>query len=444
MATTQEYAQSMVAASPNTGNPNTAYNSGSVSSAASIGPLTLPHLGLPTLDQLAAWVAPQLPSGTPDMRPVWNGFITNTGWIPQTPNTGNPNTGGGNTPAPGTGGNTPPAVANPGPGTGGNTPPGVTIGRGENLGGGGYGRGGGGGFLGGGAFGGSFGGGSFGGGSRGGSSGGSSSSGGAYSRSPGLWGTNPGLANALGMNRDGSLGFGQIVDMITQPWFGVDAYHDQTKTWNELGILSEVTGLPIDKIFDWVAKRKINDNNPDNDDDYSVRQYMDKMQNQFAGDLIESQSRMTNKIVDNLNKDFDSLLDNISANLQNSVNPRLGTVNVGMPQSIGNAGSMGNFGNNFGSLGGIPGAGGFGGSGGGIFGGGGSGGFGGGAGGGFGGGGFGMGGGGAFGAGGGGGALGMGTGLFSGGSGNFGGGASGGGGGGGKWNDDLQFLLDSV
>lgn len=412
MATTQELAQSIVAATANNGNPNTAYNSG-VSSAASIGPLTLPNLTLPTLADLAAWVAP-VNNGMPDLRPVWNGFLTNPGWNPMQP----PGTG------PQTGGNTPP-VSTPTPGGHVNVvnPP-TVLGHGGNEGlNGGY-FGGGGGVVGTPA---GFGGGSFGGGGGG---GGNALSGGAGFRggANGL-GEFPTINRLLGGNLQGQIDPRQVLDALFIPgnaWLSASEKWDVSNALLGLAdryIPGNLTGI-VNRIAENAAMQNPEDRN------FIERWLNDHFRDNFGEHLQGGFNQWAQGNQNQLRDDaWKWLQDNVKVDL--GLNDPTGTVRVGDPVRIsnGNPGSIGNFGNNVGSFGG----GGEGSFGGGGFGGGGFGGFGGGGGGIFGGGG----------GGGGGGALGFGTGLFGGGSGNFGTGASSGSGGAG-WNDDLAGLLASL
>lgn len=388
MSSIQELAQSIVAATANNGNPNTAYNSGA-SSAASIGPLTLPHLTLPSLSDLGAWVAPA-GGALPDLRPVWNGFLTNPSWNPAQPPAATP---GGT--APPTGGPQPPATVTP-PSSGGSLPPNVLAGTREPTGSGG-------GYMGAGGFGGggTFGGGGFSGG------GGSSALGGlglgsrGFDGGPRGLGEFPGLNRMLGGDKYGNISWKQVIDGAFLPG---DAYLPGTGKWDLSNVALAVADryIPgnLSAIVNKFSERSAMQDPSERNfiERWLADHYMDNFNNRVSMNLNHDaqvvQKRIANEARDWLNN---------NVRVDTSPVPE-GRVTVGGVQRVGGgfegAGSLGGFGNNAGSFGG-----GFGGFG---LGGGGFGGFGGG--------------GGVFSGGGSGGALGLGSGLFGGGSGNFGGG----------------------
>lgn len=223
-----------------------------------------------------------------------------------------------------------------------------------------------------------------------------SGNGGFYSPATGIWGEAPGLANKLGFNQDGSMNWQQMLDLILPG----NLYNSQIGQWNQGNILGSiaqqllgVTG--ITGLINKIGERQTTDANPDNDNGWFARQFLQNVTNRSEGLINQTQAQMLNQFAnqnnpvmrDYLNSLADKNIEAATQSLTQSADQKAQAAIEAAMSGIGGGGGYEGGGGGLGDFGG--GGGGFGGVAGSY-------------------GGFGE------------GALGLGTGLFGGGSGNWG------------------------
>lgn len=117
-----------------------------------------------------------------------------------------------------------------------------------------------------------------------GNTGSSANSGGFYSPATGLWGAAPGLANQLGMNANGTMDWQQGLDLFLPG----NLYNSQTHEWNQGGIVGalaeQLFGLPgISNIINKIGEKATTDANPNNDNNWFARQFLNSVTNRAQG-----------------------------------------------------------------------------------------------------------------------------------------------------------------
>lgn len=302
LAGTHTASQASVPGAANNGNPNTVYNSPSINAqgqqfsqgvgpAASVAGLTLPQQSYGTsqpagLDQLLTSVLPNWGGNTGSG--TWGGTVVN----PTTPPTTTPPT---------TGGPLPPST-----GTG-YRPPNINT--------------------------------SIVGGTRGynngwinapipiynsGGTGGTES--GGYLRSPGLWGTSPGLASSLDLNANGTMDWQQLLDVLSEPFISGDLYNAQTNTWNAGNLAAGAGGLlggPAGSLISLA------------NDIFGGKFNPELTQNYLSNWLVENQSRMMNDIGDKSEQSITELANEISNKLSGPTTNRYGNTQAQINQALG-------------------------------------------------------------------------------------------------------------
>lgn len=141
-----------------------------------------------------------------------------------------------------------------------------------------------------------------------------SNSGGFYSPATGLWGAAPGLANQLGMNSDGSMDWQQGLDLFLPG----NLYNSQTNEWNQGGIIGalaeQLLGLPgVSGIINKIGEKATTDANPDNDNNWFARQFLNNvtnraqgLSNQIGAQALNKFAKVNNPIMkEELNKQAD-------------------------------------------------------------------------------------------------------------------------------------------
>jgi hypothetical protein len=357
----QQLIQSLGSSAVNNGNPNTIYNASPFPMTNGAGDWYYPAGN--AMQMFMPSFGGGLPYGGGGFGGGGNFFNLPSiggGTIPTYPNIG--------------GGATPPPVTVT-PTGGGTTPPAQTGGGGGGLhsgiptytgnGGGGYTwdtyGGGGQGTYGGAMDFGSGGGGSFGG--FGSSAGGGGSS--LVGSGNGLWGVSPALAGQLGLNQDGSIGFGQLLDVITEPFMHGDFYNSQTGTFNWGAVGQTLTGIPfLNKFLQWIGQKQLTDKDPSNDDSFFAKlvkakaeNKLDKQNNVLKAELNNA-TRFTNQnLFDHMDFTPEGPTKTPNVQIGDMINDKTGQV---MPYVGGNAGYNPSTGTSVGGM--------FGGMGGGVYG----------------------------------------------------------------------------
>lgn len=144
------------------------------------------------------------------------------------------------------------------------------------------------------------------------------SGGGNYSGASTLYNMAPEVANKLGINPNGTISWQQLADYLIPG----DAYLSKTGQWDVSNVvtamLGQITGLPVDSILTKLGQVQAGQDDPQNFiERMLIDHYMDKLNNQLAGQMNMSQAEFQQNIAPLISQAIADSVDISSLDIQN-------------------------------------------------------------------------------------------------------------------------------